>query len=180
MAARPAGHRRRLRLRLSHPQPQRVPAGDYFVQAVLNKYETFHRADGKTVKLHMDQGEGQHWNSSPGNLYSKVRKVHVAAGGATIPISLSEVIPPIPAPADTKYVRHLRIQSDVLTRFWGRPIFLSAIVLVPEGFDDHPNAHFPLMINHGHFPDGFERLPHHPARPQPQARLQRALPPRRL
>src|ERR1700691_5541266 len=46
-----------------------VSAGDYIVQAVLNKYETFHRADGKTVKLHMDQEEGQHWNISPGNLY---------------------------------------------------------------------------------------------------------------
>jgi hypothetical protein len=133
-----------------------VPAGDYFVQAVLNKYETFHRADGKTVKLHMDQGEGQHWNSSPGNLYSKVVKVHVAAGSAPIPISLTETIPPIPTPADTKYVRHLRIQSDVLTRFWGRPIYLSAIVLVPDGFDDHPNAHFPLMVFHGHFPDAFD------------------------
>jgi hypothetical protein len=133
-----------------------VPAGDYFVQAVLNKYETFHRADGKTVKLHMDQGEGQHWNSSPGNLYSKVLKVHIAAGSAAIPLSLTEVIPAIPTPADTKYVRHLRIQSEVLTRFWGRPIFLSAIVLVPEGFDDHPNAHFPLMVFHGHFPDAFD------------------------
>jgi hypothetical protein len=133
-----------------------VPAGDYFVQAVLNRYETFHRADEKVVKLHMDQGEGQHWNSSPGNLYSKAVKLHVAPGGAPIPISLDQVIPPIPTPADTKYVRHLRIQSDVLTKFWGRPIFLSAIVLVPEGFDDHPNAHFPLMINHGHFPDAFD------------------------
>jgi len=37
-----------------------VPAGDYYVQAVLNRYETFHRSDGKAVKLHMDQGEGQH------------------------------------------------------------------------------------------------------------------------
>ena len=50
-----------------------VPAGDYYVQAVLNKYTTFHRGDGKTVKLHADQGEGQVWNRSPGNLYSKVR-----------------------------------------------------------------------------------------------------------
>src|ERR1700733_9428366 len=27
-----------------------VSAGEYIVQAVLNKYETFHRADGKTLK----------------------------------------------------------------------------------------------------------------------------------
>src|SRR6266851_5674588 len=31
-----------------------VPAGEYFVQALLNRYETFHRSDGYTVKLHMD------------------------------------------------------------------------------------------------------------------------------
>jgi hypothetical protein len=89
-----------------------VPAGDYFVQAVLNKYETFHRSDGKTVKMHMDQGEGQHWNISPGNLYSKPRKITVKPGGAPIAVELTEVIPPIPAAADTKYVRHIRIQSE--------------------------------------------------------------------
>ncbi len=132
-----------------------VPTGDYFVQAVLNRYETFHRADGKKVKLHMDQGEGQHWNSSPGNLYSKPAKIHVGPDTANHPIVLSEVIPPIVTPADTKYVRHIRIQSQVLTKFWGRPMFLSAIVLVPEGFDDHLNAHFPLMIFHDHFVSDF-------------------------
>ena len=133
-----------------------VPAGDYFVQVVLNKYETFHRSDGKTVKLHMDQGEGQHWNISPGNLYSKPEKITVKHDGRPISVALTEVIPPIAVPADTQYVRHLRIRSEVLTKFWGRPMFLSAVVLVPEGFDEHPNAHFPLIIFHDHFVSGFE------------------------
>jgi pimeloyl-ACP methyl ester carboxylesterase len=35
-------------------------------------------------------------------------------------------------------------------------MFVSAIVLVPEGFDDHPNAHFPLMIFHDHFVTDFD------------------------
>jgi hypothetical protein len=133
-----------------------VPAGDYYVQAVLNKYETFHRSDGKTVKLHMDQGEGQHWNISPGNLYSKPEKITVKPGGAPIAIALTQVISPIVTPADTKYVRHIRIQSTALTKFWGRPMFVSAIVLVPEGFDEHPNAHFPLIIFHDHFVSEFD------------------------
>jgi hypothetical protein len=133
-----------------------VPGGDYFVQVVLNKYETFHRSDGKTVKLHMDQGEGQHWNITPGNLYSKPEKITVKHDGRPISVALTEVIPPIAVPADTQYVRHLRIRSEVLTRFWGRPMFLSAVVLVPEGFDEHPNAHFPLIIFHDHFVSGFE------------------------
>ena len=117
-----------------------VPAGDYTVQAVLNVYQTFHRADGKTVKLAPDRGEGQHWNIAPGNLYSKPVKVHVGPGSAPIAISLDQVIPPIVPEADTKYVRHIRIQSELLTKFWGTPMFLGAIVLVPEGFDEHPNA----------------------------------------
>ena len=50
-----------------------VPPGDYTVQAVLNVYRTFHRSDGKTVKLAPDRGEGQHWNLAPGNLLSKPR-----------------------------------------------------------------------------------------------------------
>ena len=130
-----------------------VPPGEYIVQAVLNKYETFHRADGKTVKLHMDQGEGQHWNISPGNLYSKPQKITVQAGGEAIPIELTEVIPPIVPKPDTKYIRHIKIQSPSLTKFWGRPMEIGAIVLVPEGFDEHPQAHFPLMIFHDHFVD---------------------------
>ncbi len=77
-----------------------VPPGEYTVQAVLNKYETFHRSDGKTVKLHMDQGEGQHWNISPGNLYSKPQKITVKPGGGCHLASRStEEIPPIPRQA---------------------------------------------------------------------------------
>ncbi|MGO9319105.1 MAG: alpha/beta hydrolase-fold protein [Terracidiphilus sp.] len=131
-----------------------LPAGEYYVQAVLNKYETFHRGDGKTVKLHMDQGEGQLWNISPGNLYSKPIKFTLKPDAA-ISIALTETIPPIPTPADTKYIRHIRIQSALLTKFWGRPMYLSAIVLVPEGFDQHPEARFPLIIFHDHFVSDF-------------------------
>jgi Putative esterase len=140
------------------PSLNQVPPGEYTVQAVLNKYETFHRADGKTVKLHMDQGEGQHWSISPGNLYSKPQKITVKPGGAPIQLALTEVIPPIPPKSDTKYIRHIRIQSQLLTKFWGRPIELSAIVLVPEGFDDHARAHFPLIIFHDHFVDDFDNF----------------------
>ena len=42
-----------------------LPAGEYTVQALLHRYETFHRADGHTVKLPMDRGEGQRGDSLP-------------------------------------------------------------------------------------------------------------------
>jgi hypothetical protein len=132
-----------------------LPAGEYFVQAVLHRYETFHRSDGKTVKLPMDRGEGQQWNLAPGNLYSKPRKIEISAGGAPVEIVLDQVIAPIPEAEDSKYVRHLRIQSELLTKFWGRPMYLSALVLVPEGFDSHPEARFPLLISQDHFASEF-------------------------
>lgn len=132
-----------------------VPPGEYFVQVVLHRYETFHRADGYTVKLPMDRGEGQHWELAPGNLYSKPQKITLKAAGEPVQIVLDQIIAPIPEPKDTKYIRHIRIQSDLLTKFWGRPVFLRANVLVPEGFDEHPDAHFPLMIFEDHFNDDF-------------------------
>ncbi len=128
-----------------------VPPGEYTAQAVLNVYETFHRSDGKTVKLAPDRGEGQHWNLAPGNLLSKPQLVRIGPAAPPLAIVLNAVIPPINPEPDTKYVRHIRIQSKLLTRFWGRPVYLSAIVLVPAGFNDHPQAHFPLVVFHDHF-----------------------------
>jgi hypothetical protein len=132
-----------------------VKPGDYHVQAVLHRYETFHRTDGHTIKLPMERGEGQHWNLAPGNLYSKPREIRVGPDADSISILLDQEIPPIDPPKDTKYVRHLRIESPLLTTFWGRPMFLSANVLVPEGFDEHPSARFPVMIAEDHFNDDF-------------------------
>jgi hypothetical protein len=139
------------------------------VQALLHRYETFHRADGHVVKLPMDRGEGQQWNRAPGNLYSAPKPVATfPAAGATIRIELDRVIAPLAAPADTKYVKHVRIQSERLTKFWGRPMHLGAVVLLPHGFDEHPEARYPLAIFHGHFPrtaSGFREEPPDPDLP---------------
>jgi hypothetical protein len=132
----------------------RIPEGDYYVQGVLNIYETFHRADGRTLKLPMDQGEGQHWNRKPGNLYSEPVKIHIDAK-TKARIELKKTIPPVEAPADTKFVKHVRMQSKLLTAFWGRPMFLGAVVLLPDGFDDHPDAHYPVLYSQGHFAQTF-------------------------
>ncbi len=131
-----------------------VKPGTYSVQALLHKYETFRRADGHVVKLPMDRGEGQQWNRAPGNFVSTPRKIAIDPGkDEVVRIELDQVIPPLPDPPTTKYVKHERIQSERLTKFWGRPMHLGAHVLLPEGFDEHPNARYPLAIFHGHFPD---------------------------
>jgi hypothetical protein len=130
-----------------------IPAGTYSVQALLHKYETFKRADGHTVKLPMDRGEGQQWARAPGNLYSTPQTITIdPKKGGTVAITLDHVIAPLPTPSNSKYVKHEKIQSDRLTKFWGRPMHLGAHVLLPEGWDTHPDARYPLFIYHGHFP----------------------------
>jgi hypothetical protein len=143
-----------------------VPAGTYRVQALLHKYETFRRKDGHVVQLPMDRGEGQVWNKAPGNLYSSVREIKFdPADQTSIALVLDKSIEPIKPPADTHWVKHERIQSRLLTEFWGRPMHLGAHVLLPKGWAEHPQARYPLMINHGHFPadfDGFRPEPPDP------------------
>ncbi len=160
-----------MRRRLGYPVESlsQVRPGRYRVQAVLHKYETFHRADGHTVKLPMDRGEGQQWARAPGNLYSTPHEITIEPGAqgsaVRIQVRLDKVIPPIPEAPTTKYIKHERIQSERLTKFWGRPMHLGAHVLLPEGFDSHPDARYPLVIFHGHFPrtiGGFREEPPDP------------------
>lgn len=151
-----------------------IPAGDYWVQAVLNIYETFHLGNGRTLKLPPDKGEGQHWMVKPGNLYSKPVKMHFdPKAGQTVQISLTEKIPPVEDNlkqvdsvvawdasnddhkiVDNKWVKHIRIQSDLLTRFWGRPTYLGAVLLLPDGWEEHPEAHYPVIVEQDHFSRG--------------------------
>ena len=133
-----------------------IPPGEYHVQALLHRYETFHRSDGHTVRLPMDRGEGQHWNLAPGNLLSKPRQLRFdPLAPARISITLTDSIAAIPEPKDSKYIRHIRIRSERLTRFWGRPMYLGAHVLLPEGWEEHRDVRYPLAIFHGHFPSDF-------------------------
>ncbi len=135
---------------------KQVPAGKYRVQAVLNRYETFVRSDGHTVHLPPDRGEGQVWHKKPGNLYSTPREIDFdPAQRGSIAVVLDQEIPPVESFArqQTEYVRHIEIKSERLSAFWGREMRIGAWVTLPWGFADHPEARYPLVIAHGHFPD---------------------------
>jgi hypothetical protein len=135
---------------------ENIPPGDYFIQALINRYESFTLKTGHTVKLPPDKGEGQQWNRKPGNFFSKPQKISLdPAREETFELVMDQQIPPIEEPKDTKYIKHIKIQSKLLSEFWGKPMYLGAHVLIPDGFDEHPNARYPLMVFHGHFPDDF-------------------------
>jgi hypothetical protein len=140
-----------------------IPAGDYFVQALINVYTEFHRSDGHTIWAHMDQWEGQKFDISPGNLYSEVKKVHLDPAGYTVRLNVTKTIPPVQVPADTEWVRRIKIQSPMLSKFWGRPIYVGAVVLLPKDYDKHPDVSYPVVYEQEHFhlepPYGFRIEP---------------------
>ena len=129
-----------------------LPPGEYSVQAVLHVYTTFRRADGHVVKMPMDHWEGQQWNTSPGNLYSRPERLKIdPSAGGMIRLSLTERIPPIKPPEDTRYVKHVKLKSERVSRFWGTDMYIGAVVLLPEGFDSHPDARYPVAYLQNHF-----------------------------
>lgn len=130
-----------------------LPPGRYRVQAMVNRYQTFRRADGHVVKLPPDRWEGQQPTRKPGNLYSPPVTVTIGAT-SRVALELTEEIPPVAdfATQETPYVKYVRIRSERLSTFWGTDMYLAAWVTLPEGFEAHPGARYPLVINHGHFP----------------------------
>jgi predicted alpha/beta superfamily hydrolase len=122
-----------------------IPAGDYYVQAALTNYVEYRRADGHVVWA-LDQWDGHVFNASPGNLYSAVQKIHLdASKNYKVRLSLTNVVPPALAPPDTEWVKRVKIQSTLLTRFWGRPIYIGAVVLLPRDYAAHPDLRYPVI-----------------------------------
>ena len=131
---------------------QQLPAGDYYVQAMISPYTKFVRADGHTIWAHMDEWEGQQFNRAPGTLVSEVRRMHVdPRHEGTLRFTISRVLPEVQVPADNQYVKRVKIQSKILTQWWGHPMYLGASVLLPKGYDEHPDVHYPVVWEQGHF-----------------------------
>jgi Putative esterase len=149
-----------------------LPPGRYSVQAFFNVYTTFHRGDGSTVKMHMPCGDGQDLFNSPGNMYSTPQEMTLSPRRpGTIKISLNHLITPadpVPPggtcqqgnPPDTAHVKHIKILSPSLTKFWGTPMYIGANVLLPAGYDTNTGTHYPVEFHFAHFteaaPHGFE------------------------
>jgi hypothetical protein len=135
---------------LGYPKSlSQLPAGDYYAQAIINIYNLVHRSDGKSIWVHMNDGRIETFNNAAGNIYSDTKRVHLG-DGETFSLSISHIIPAAPQPVDSQWVKHVRIQSKMLTAFWGQPIYVHATVLLPKGYDEHPDARYPTIFTMGH------------------------------
>lgn len=120
------------------PQFDDLKPGDYFVQAAFRCNPDLRVLD------------------APGNLFSEPRKVHVdPSSHDVIQIELTRAEPPESLPADTDMVKFVKIESPLLSRFWGRTMFLRAGVIVPKGFDSEPDRRYPLRVQIGGYGQRF-------------------------
>jgi hypothetical protein len=112
----------------------KLPAGDYFIQAVFDV--------SRDLKL----------VNAPGNLCSTpvTAKIDPLAGG-TITLQLTRKLPPEQLPADTEYVKFVRLKSELLSKFHGRPMQLRAAVILPRDFHKDTGKRYPLRVHIGGF-----------------------------
>jgi hypothetical protein len=104
-----------------------LKAGEYTVQAVLDR----------------NLG-GRRFGSSPGNLYSEPLRVSLdPSGDAEVKIVCGTVAAE-PAFRETAAVKEVRLESRLLTAFYGRPTFLTAAVCLPTEYASEPNRRFPV------------------------------------
>jgi hypothetical protein len=64
---------------------------------------------------------------------------------------MDQVIPPIEVPPDNEWVKRIKFKSELLSEFWGHPIYIGATILLPAGYDSHPDAYYPVIYRQGHF-----------------------------
>ncbi|MEM9760337.1 MAG: alpha/beta hydrolase-fold protein [Pseudomonadota bacterium] len=147
-----------------------LPPGDYYVQAFLNVYTTFHRADGHVIEAHMNSGAFQNPFKAPGNAYSDVIRLEVGDEGFdAVDLTIDSVIQPSRPLAegevlqlgnfeDTEWVRYIKIRSEKLSEFWGRDFYIGANILLPPGYDESPDAVYPVLYMQGHS-SGYTPMP---------------------
>lgn len=139
-----------------------VPAGEYWVQAVLHPYEFYNRSDGQQLWLpsmttfESDLGVFD----SPGTLFSAAQLVTFKpTPDFALDLIADQAVPPLP-PIEEKHelLKHVEFRSPMLSEFWGTDVFLKAWVLLPARFYDNSTAHikYPLFLYHSHYGREFE------------------------
>jgi hypothetical protein len=68
-----------------------------------------------------------------------------------VKLALTKRLPPADPPADTRWVKHIKMKSELLSKFWGAPVYIGATVLLPKEFDESSPVSYPAVYSQGHF-----------------------------
>lgn len=104
-----------------------LPAGEYKVQAVVDR-----NLGGRAI------GE------SPGNLYSATTTVQLDPKSDQVVTIVCDQTIQEPKFVDTEAVKGIRMESKLLSAWYGRPTFMKAAVVLPEEYDKETNRKFPI------------------------------------
>jgi S-formylglutathione hydrolase FrmB len=117
-------------------------SGDFYAQALF------------------DSNPDLRMQNAPGNLYSPVMKVTPAvpyqgdgklSASLDFKLELSEQIPAEQLPADTPQLKFVKLRSQPLSKFYKRPIYLRAGIVLPHDYDREPGRRYPLWVRIGGF-----------------------------
>lgn len=111
-----------------------LPVDEYRVQAVLSTNRDLRAFD------------------APGNLISEVIQVNRdPERTGPVRVTLSRRLPEESMPQSTRFLRFIKLRSDLLSAFHGRPMYLRAGVILPAGFEQEPERRYPLRVRIGGF-----------------------------
>jgi len=106
-----------------------IPEGTYYIQFLWDQdFEAF----GLNVE---------------GNICSKSQKVMIS-DSQELTFELSEIIEPLKI-VEHKHLKIVKHKSDTLSKWWGRPIYERAAVLLPSGYFKNPGKEYPIRYNVG-------------------------------
>ncbi|KAG6616029.1 uncharacterized protein IUM83_03695 [Phytophthora cinnamomi] len=138
-----------------------VPAGEYWVQAVLHPYMEYNRSDGRNLQLPRFttfESEGGVL-TAPGTLYSAAKLALYDPKAFSVDLVLTNIEPELPPLEEPhELLKHVTFRSPSLSEFWGTDVFLKAWVLLPYRFFDDAmkDVHYPLFVYHTHYNRYFE------------------------
>ena len=110
----------------------KLPKGEYHVQAVFQ-----HNRD-----LNMP--------NAPGSLVSEPKKVMIdPEAGGVVRLVLTRALADDEPPKDTAEVKYIKLRSEKLSQFHGRPMYLRAGVHLPPGHGEDKDKRYPLRVHIG-------------------------------
>lgn len=115
-----------------------VPEGEYYLQVLW------------------DQDTAQAGIEDPGNLYSTKQKIEI---NKTQEISavLENVVEP-PTLVENDLVKMVNMKSDTLSKWWGKPVYVKASILLPAHFDKKKKTAYPIRYNVAGYGGRYDRV----------------------
>lgn len=106
---------------------ENVPKGEYYIQVLW------------------DQNTEESNINTPGNIYSEKQKIEVN-GSTLINVSLNKSIAKSEV-TQHELVKFVDLKSDTLSKWWNKPMYVKASILLPSKYKDNPNKAYPIRYN---------------------------------